>query len=634
MDDLPTSLVDMLSQKKGANSEIDYCISKCDSDGKSHGDDYTMDVLDFPRKSKPNPYRLNSLEIITDSLNPQISLSTNNSPNRGQDAIVNKVITFPKSARLPMSTPMSIMPDVKINIPDHLSDIRSHSDLTQKSDYDVIKEEDIEESNRGSEINIGMPVKEQDQIKLSRSATSEDELCIYDIADRNEGMDLLKEVETHLTMADGHEPTYFDFEYRTDANKKEDMNHISHIKPVSYQDSNFASQNSSMMQGSNAKLSEKHISIPSFLIMTDATSVSKKIEQILSSKNYVHKQSPNQNDDVVAKIEVLIKRSWANPVLQDDHHETNHIKIDPREVHIPSPMPSPMVTSQSIGSRGGLSIELQEIGGLIGNFSKMKRGVPGMVDLNSNTENARKTPRSSGISNLIALCNEKLKDTKTRNCHSPSIKSKGQSVKRANQNLIDQAKNLRESIKGSPKLERKSSPPQREGKSPRKQILPSQSYLKVKRLSILQRNPADNDPKKTFKTRQPSAAVSKSPSPRSSSPVVGDFREYLKKKANQKRSQPASKTGCTSFSRTSFLKDSTHQSLLSTKEKLQAITQKYYSRGENSSLCSSVVDPEFLSRKDPATLSECRALSRDSLMPKQAETPNHLKEKKKGQLLR
>lgn len=639
MEDLPRSLRDMISQKKGASSEIDYCNSKYDSDGKSNGDDYNLEMFDAPPKTKHSPFRLNSLEFAAELNLPPVSLSSNNSPNRGQDAAIEKVINFPKSARQWLANKAA---EINTPVPEYLTNIPSQSDLAQKSDCDVIKEEEeYEDSNQGSHMMIAAVTKYPKVAKLSRSVTLENELCIYDQIDRNQGIDLLKEVEEHLNMPQEDDQTYFDFEFKADHSKKEDANQLSQIKPNSSHESNFESQNSSMMHRSNSKLSDKHISIPSFLIMTDATSVSKKIEQILSSKNYVEKQSSNQTDDVVAKIEVLIKRSLAVPVLKENTPEIGLIEIDPKEVHIPSPVPTPQLPVGTGNSRVDTAYSSLDLDERFANFSKRKAAATGSVQQINGTDSGKKTSRTSCITNLIALCNEKLKDIKKGKSKSPSPKprSKERSTKVGSRTHLNTGKSSKTSINNTSREPVREGLKEKPSQSPRKMVIKTQTCFKVKRLSILQRNPLESEtleiPRGEVPTRElVCTEASKSPLPRLKTTVVGDFREYLKKKASSKRSIPLSSGLETPFNRSSVGRNSNQQSFSSTKVKLQAITQKYQSRGENSSVGSSVYGIETPSRKGPVSPSECRALSRDSLLPKRPEDGQSYSEDKKGQLMR
>ena len=118
--------------------------------------------------------------------------------------------------------------------------------------------------------------------------------------------------------------------------------------------------------------------------------------------------------------------------------------------------------------------------------------------------------------------------------------------------------------------------------------------------------------------------------------VFGDFRDYLCKKAMQKRENLLNPADSRSQSKYCIMKNSSQNSATSSKGQLLAITQKYQSRGDASPLGSFLGDHDGkLLKNEGAPLSECRAVSKDTLItPKKHGLEGGFTEKKRPNLLR
>lgn len=186
---------------------------------------------------------------------------------------------------------------------------RSSHDVDSPLDSPTKKQEQFLEQKE-SPIKISRDLY-RDERALSRqsSLSSQDEVCIYSakkVKRESSGCEL--QPESNIKPQ-----SYFDFEYkpeilicvppRVEENANETPSRVSSGK----RDQRRSSSQSQPL--TNVRSMEPQISVPSFLVMTDDTSVSKKIDQILKSKNYMkNPTAETSGEDVIEKIQELLLR--------------------------------------------------------------------------------------------------------------------------------------------------------------------------------------------------------------------------------------------------------------------------------------------------------------------------------------
>lgn len=557
MEEISGSLRDMLNQKKGTISEIDYCMSKGSSGGRSHHDETSFDKLNS-KYSKFASCRLNSLEIAIDQPIQIVTLSSNNSPNRKQEEITGRPPLFPSSTKQ----------HADIKFPDQLSEVMSKSEHTEtppRSEYLTQKQGDGE-SGTGSPDSKPALSNDVSPVKLSRSAISDDDHCIYGLP---------------YVYASERDPRE-----RSIKSKHLDCYYVDNRNPVTSEGELSAGMGSHSAQGncSSAMTSENQVSAPSFLVMTDQNSVSRRIEKMLQAKNYIEKPGDHSKEDLVTKIEGVLHKVESNSRLKNDRILPKISEIESRN-KFPRFALSPMLIARQLdmelttgfakaidSKKGDFREKSQEEQPIAQSASQSMINnihVNNKDDVKPDIRSMKKRD-SATIQNLISLCNEKLQ--KFKKSKSP-VEGSAMRKTSCSSSVLDTLKNARRSRESGLNLPFQTN--SRDMSPKASKLLFEEKYsMKVKRLSIIQRDSVPNTP-----SRQPVAAKgSKSreiKSPRAQgSQMINYLRTYLSGK-NQKHRILDQRRSKQNHMHTSQAVDSSSSSFIKVNTSAGAIAIKY-----------------------------------------------------------
>lgn len=610
MDEFSESMRDVLGKKNGTTSDIDYCVSK-GSKGSSGGKSYHNDETGFDnwktRYSKLAGARLNSLELIVDQNIPPLSLSSNNSPNRNQEEIKGRPHLFPSSTRL----------HTEIKFPDQLSEVLSkseHTESTPRSEYHMLKQEEAR-SGTGSPVSNPVPCNGISPERLSSSATSDDDRCIYGRSGSYNHIEKASETShsRHRHM------DYYGLEYRLQLNG----------------DQISATNQSDIVPGntSSAMTSENQVSAPSFLVMTDQHSVSKRIEQVLLTKKYISKPEDYSKEDVVTKIEGVLHKVESYGRLKQVRMRAESIEIEQMQSKQPTPVPSPLLPARELGAFGSTQ---EGIATIPGNFNKKSQGSrmqsaeqKDIQEINENDIKSRtdqphrivKKRDSLSIRNLISICNEKL--GKFRKSRSPLDTSKMRSTSNSN-SVMDTLMNARKKLESSITIPLQTT--SRDASPTKNTPLQTDKYfMRVKRLSILQRDSVPSSPSKL--RGSPLKESAKSPSAQNNQ-MIGYLKAYLNSKQGNHRILHPSKQKL-GVSQNIYGNDLSSSSIIKGNSSLGEIALKYKTKpratGTQGSLWNSKEGQDILDKK--SRYSEYQIQSKELLIElgKMSGTPKLIK---------
>lgn len=491
MDDLPQSLRDMMSQRKGGGSEFDYCMSKPSSGNKSGREDKFIDVSK-QKAMKFSSARLNSLEIATDPVIQFAPLSSNNSPNKGHTTVISKPILFPTSARMQQ----------EIKFPDQLSEVLSCSEYTSSA-IDLNNRKEPDDSSRyGSNLSIHVPGCSVRSMKI--------------------------ETQNYMEQAFDQKPKLSAF----DETPPQDN------LPITSEDIVIDTNELQNIQ----RFPDPHVSKVFLPIISQQSSVSKRIEEVLNLKGQNHRNETEGKEDAVNIIEEMFHKVESRGKLFSDAKENESIQLGLNEVNLPTPTHSPLLPSHNGVSQDEFNMVFQNHAFKNSSFSKKKAIKVGEKKLlvketgkNEGLSMAQKKSlkncNSGAINTLISLCNEKLLEFKNAKSRSPDKSPKPRETKKSLfHNQVESTKIFQKkpSEKSRSKVKMISS---KESSSPKLNRKDDYlGYLRVKRISILAKSNLGSENKTVASRERVASSKVIKPEDEHQSKLIENLRVYLTSK--------------------------------------------------------------------------------------------------------
>ena len=316
MDELPSSLLDILGTNGESGKEIDYCASKEDSQSNMQQDSY-RDILNERNDAAAD----DPISIL-----PLLRLS-----NQRKDAINQEQVDYLQwleESRLEQSEfPPTALPKHQTNgefcFTENLSEVSSRSEPVELTSRSMLANQLVQ--NQRQPIHL-VPANEKQHLKLtisSRSIQDSEECNIYGQTDVESPMQSSNIYRRQSEEADPkpEAPAIFDLNFDS-----ENISPIVNKRPLGVPAAGGKGfvpghcQPGSRLANSELRLApqrvENPISAPSFLLLAEQSSVTSKIDKILCQSPMLRdsrsikqrEQMLKQEDDVVLSIDQVLSK--------------------------------------------------------------------------------------------------------------------------------------------------------------------------------------------------------------------------------------------------------------------------------------------------------------------------------------
>lgn len=320
MDELPSSLLDILGTNGESAREIDYCASKEHSESNLQQDSY-RDLLNEKNDGADDP-----ISII-----PLLRMSNQRKDVANQEQADN--LQWLEDSRLEnIECPRIALPkrlaSGEFLFTENLSEVSSRSEPAELTARSMFANQQIQiQSAPAADLNV--PAKDLHHLKLpvsSRSIQDSDECNIYQHKDVESPM---QPANIYQRPAEHSNPKpealgIFDLNFDSE-NISPIMNKRQLVTSQVIGTPQLAGQCQSGRSSANAELRlapqrvENPVSAPSFLLLAEQSSVAAKIDKILSQSPVLketcsgrqHEQKQKEEDDVVVSIEKMLSKKRA-----------------------------------------------------------------------------------------------------------------------------------------------------------------------------------------------------------------------------------------------------------------------------------------------------------------------------------